>query len=301
MILVPLLISDSVIHIQYAVEENTKPSKYYAVLTTNTTHRLPVDSTRYEAVEVTFLSDNKQTIIISPTTENISSHNTLEYRTEKNLTPMPDDQNALLMRYWPVGLAVTGTIYCETTTDDDVVLIWTWSSIFESKHEDMNAQIHCSQHKSYQWQHECPYYGETINIADILETRGNNEVMLLGACATGRNTARARFKADFKEEHYNTNNYPHYSMGLHTDNPKGITLPLTERNHQTYLYITVTGTQDISRDVEVLVNSISFSNGKDKKIWQIVSIIVGLVATLHIIFTYLAIVIYSCKKYCTKN
>ena len=301
--LVVLLVYTSVIDIQHATKPQIKPVWYYAMLTTNATHKIPIDSTKYEAVEVAIQSDSQYTIMISPTSENITHYDTMEYKYgKKYLTPVSDGQNVLLKRYWPKELSVTGTLYCKTTSKDDVLLIWNWSSISEGQHRDLNGQIDCSKYQSYPGQRDCPSSDQpgTVNVADIKQTRGKYEIMTLGICALGEDRADAVFWADFEEEHYDTLKYPHYSMGHNTDNPNSITLPLMERNHKSYLYVTVTGKINESDDPEILVTPISFAQQREEKTWLITSCIVKIAAALYIINLFMIVFYVSRRCICIK-
>ena len=280
-----LLVYTSVADIEHLTTQESKPSSYHVELATNTTQKLPIDSTKYEAVEITQSDSNRQhTISISPTTVNISRHKTSTFSIEQHLDPMPDDRNTLILRYWPIGFAVTGQMQCQSY--DNVILVWTWSSIFYGdQNVNLNAQIDCSKYQTYPGQYTCPNQYGTVSTATILQTRRNNNTMLGGACATQEGTqARAVFKADFEEEHYDTEDYPHYDIGFNTDNPTGIILPLTENNQLTYLYITVTGKQSDQSTAKIHINPISDLSQKGKKHgWTIFSITVKLAAALYFI------------------
>ena len=123
----------------------------YVLLSTNATQILLIDSKKYDAVEIEFVSFYpEQTITISPVSGKITETVDAQFNLQTDLSL--SDGNLFLTRYWPKGLAVAGTVQCHTdTSGEETQLVWKWSSIYKSQQQmqEIDYSIDCSKIHEY--------------------------------------------------------------------------------------------------------------------------------------------------------
>ena len=305
LILFILLLGASIIVIVFTVKQTQKGSTYYYVLLpANATCKWGIDSRKYEGAEFQFSNDqDKQyTLLITPTSEKIEQSETRQYITHIERDVYTNSRDSFMVRYWPKDLAINGHIQCQTISGESTILVWKWSSIYTSKDKEIDNSIDCSEVNKYSspYVHVCPSSPElvSVNVISLLDSRGNYDTMSLGVCSNGENAAKVKLIANFTEEQYKTDSYPHYSMGYDTNNPDSITVPLTDRKAQTNFYVKVSqsGVNQQPGNVEIFVSPISYPEDKERYYWSIGYATITATVSVIILLMSISVVVYLYYK-----
>ena len=108
----------------YSCTNSLRTTYLYVLLSTNATQILPIDSEKYDAVEIKYVSEQAQTITISPVSGKITQTVYAQFNVQKEPKPAQHGRNLILTRYWPEGLSVHGKLQCQTILGEETQLVW---------------------------------------------------------------------------------------------------------------------------------------------------------------------------------
>ena len=303
MVLLVIFIIDAVHAVKHKPQKNHTSNGYFMILASNTTYSWSIlDSNDYEAIKFKFVEENMatQTVTIASTSENLQNliPETVPYQIHgTNINLYNGRRKSDVTRYWPKGTTVNGTFKCENTGGQDVVLVWKWSNLKKEEHRAINQAIDCStldQHYNI----SCSKNEETvIHAYELLATREKGtKVITMAFCTLDENGATVTYSVNFNETRTSIRqlNYHLYNMGLHSDNPHSIKVPITTIDLQTKVYVTVDGTSKEHNPIEVHIGLILDPEIKElynqqKMIYYtaiIHAVTVGLIAILFISFLF---------------